>query len=407
MSVEEAVPEEFAGNVTADPVYFRIFFAAVTPDGALEYKDQTSENGAFSASFTQLTNASFATERLNASVTQEGYVALLAQDSGSGNLAYIRENRDENAPQRFADPLDLGKPAGVPSFNDTLLINGVTGRQNIFVTSSAPDNAIWWRFQNNNTVQMETIKVVPPGTTTPIEVTVPVEIPPGQPWADWQQMAGALRSLAATQNADGRIILTGINSDGVPYLNFQSTDRPLLPEGWEGWKDISGGLTGFEQLVLCIDGNALVHIFARIGNKIYMKAQDEVSSLDFSDWALFATFDAPVGSMAASNSSNGGIYLVALTLSGSDSPVFASYQTSSVETSWTAPRVIAHADGGSTLKLQPNANTLLSLFALDPVSNTASYLPQISLDHWSATWTSLGGPLSVSALTRDVTPNTQ
>jgi len=405
MSVEETAPEEFEGNVTADPSYFRVFFAATTPAGALEYKDQTQEDGGFAADFTQLTPTVYKPAPLNASVTQEGYVALLAADSASGNLTYIRESRNEDAPQRFADPVDLGKPDGVPDFLDTVLINGVTGRQNVFVTSSAAGNAIWWKFQNVNTIRKETVTVVPPGTDTPVEITVPIEVPPSQPWADWQQLPGGLCSITATQNADGRIILAGINADSVPYLNMQSSDRPLLPEGWLGWQDIADGLTGFEQLVCGLDGNALVHIFARIGSKIYMKSQTEVSANTFSGWSLFASFDAPVQTMTVSVSSNNGLYLAAQVGSGADSPVYAKYQTGGGDNNWSAAQIIAHVANDSALVLQPNADTSLSLFALETGTGNAAYLTQHTLAHWSANWEPLGGPLAAIALTQDITPN--
>ncbi|WP_269580824.1 hypothetical protein [Roseibium sp. Sym1] len=405
MSAEDTIPEEFEGVVTTAPSFFRIFFAAITPGGALEYKEQTQENGGYAADFTQLTQTTFKPAPLNASSTQEGYVALLAADGTTGNLTYIRESRNEDAPERFAPPQDLGKPDGVPDFLDTVLINGVTGRQNVFVTSSAAGNAIWWKFQNVNTVKKETVTVVPPGTETPVEITVPVEVPPSQPWADWQQLPGGLCSITACQNADGRIILAGINADSVPYMNMQSSDRPLLPEGWLGWKDIAGGLSGFEQLVCGIDGNALVHVFARIGSKIYIMSQTEVGAYDFTGWALFASFDAPVQTMTVSVSSNDGLYLAAQVGSGADSPVYAKYQTGGADNNWSAPQIIAHVANDSALVLQPNADTTLSLFALETGTGDAAVLNQISLAHWSAAWTPLGGPLAAIALTQDVTPN--
>lgn len=405
MSAEDTIPEEFEGVVTTAPSFFRIFFAAITPGGALEYKEQTQENGSYAADFTQLTQTTYKPAPLNASVTQEGYVALLAADSSTGNLTYIRESRNEDSPERFAPPQDLGKPDGVPDFLDSVLINGVTGRQNVFVTSSAAGNAIWWKFQNVNTVRKETVTVVPPGTETPVEITVPVEVPPSQPWADWQQLPGGLCSITATQNADGRIILAGINADAVPYMNMQSSDRPLLPEGWLGWQDIADGLTGFEQLACGIDGNALVHIFARIGSKIYMMSQTEVGANSFTGWALFASFDAPVQTMTVSVSSNDGLYLAAQVGSGADSPVYAKYQTGGADSNWSAPQIIAHVANDSALVLQPNANTNLSLFALETGTGNAAVLTQLSLAHWSATWTPLGGPLAAIALTQDITPN--
>ncbi|POF29616.1 hypothetical protein [Roseibium marinum] len=406
MSVEEAIPGEFEGIVHTAPSYFRIFVAAVSPDGELEYKDQKSENGPFYNYFTRLTQSAYATDRLNASVTQEGYVALLAQDAQSANLIYLHESNTPDAANRFADPEDLGKPDGVTGFTDTALINGLTGRQNIFATSSAAGNALWWKYQNVNRIEQKTITVVPPGTDTPIEITVPVEVPPDRPWSDWLQIPGALCSLAPVQNADGRIIMFGMDSDAVPYMNFQSSDHPFLPEKWEGWQDIRGGLTGFEQLVGCIDGNALVHVFARIGSRIYMKVQEEVSSNTFSEWVLFGSFSAPVHTMTVAVSSNDGLYLAAQVGSGPNSPVYGSYQTGGADRNWSALRIIAHVKSDSTLVLQSNADENLSLFALDSSSGNAFYLNQLSLDHWSAVWNSLGdNPLSAIALTQDITPN--
>ncbi|MEM5585250.1 hypothetical protein WNZ15_22530 [Roseibium sp. AS2] len=406
MSVEEAIPEMFEGTVQTAPSYFRIFLAAVTPNGELEYKDQQSENGPFYSYFTRLTEATFSTGHLAASVTQDGYVALLAQDAKSKDLVYLHESDEPNASNRFAVAENLGKPDGVAGFVETALINGLTGRQNIFATSSGSSNHLWWKFQNVNRIIQETITVTPPGSETPIEITVPVEVPPEQPWSDWQQIPGVLATLSPVQNADGRIIMFGMDSDAVPYMNFQSSDHPFLPEKWEGWQDIRGGLTGFEQLVTCLDGNAIVHVFARIGSKIYMKTQDEVSSTSFSEWCLFASFSEPVHTMTVAVSSNDGLYLAAQVGSGPDSPVYGAYQTGHSDRSWSAMQIIAHVTNDSRLVLQPNADANLSLFALDSSSGKATYVDQLSIGHWSAVWRGLNiTPLSTIALTQDITPN--
>ncbi|TNJ39622.1 hypothetical protein FGE21_18760 [Phaeobacter sp. B1627] len=405
MSVENANPEDFAGSANVEPSYFRIFFGAITSGGSLVYKDQTDQNVGFASDFKNLTTLSYLHDHLNASVSQDGYVSLLAVNSANDDLIYIHEARGDNVADRFADPLDLGKPDGVTGYLDTFLIKGVTGRANVFCTSSAPDNAIWWKYQNANTVKEETTTVVPPGTTDPIEVTAPVAAPPSQIWSDWQRLPGAVSTLTGTQNADGRIILTGLNDNNVPYMNIQSSIRPLLPEDWEGWEDISGGLTGFDQLVCDLGVNDLVHIFASIGSKIYMRVQLQVSVDKFSDWALFASFADPVHTMAIGTASNNALYLVAQVGSGANSPVYAKYQTPEADQQWSSPQIIAHVANDSALFLQPNADTNLDLFALETATGAASYLKQQTLAHWSATWVPLGTDLAAIALTEDVTPN--
>ncbi len=389
----------------APPSYTRIFFAGITGDGALDYIDQSGENGGFNSAPTRLSTLTFQPQHLNISLTQDGYLGVLAINAAGGTPTYIHENREASASTRFSAPLDLGLPSGVSTCLDTAMVNGVTGRLNVFLTSGDADNAIWWRFQNPNTVTEETLTVVPPGTETPVEITVPVEQPPTQLWGDWLQLPGALCQITTTQTGDNRILLAGINVAGSAYLTLQSSERPLVPEGWLAWQDISGGLTGFEQLLCATDGTALVHIFARIGTSIYMRVQDSVGSPSFSDWVLFATFPDAVGDMAVALSSVGGLYLVAQVGSGPGCPVYAKYQLGQGGPEWSTPQVIAQLSGDSTLALQANANTALSLFALDLGTGAASTLTQQSLAHWGIAWSGLAGSYATIAVKQDVTPN--
>ena len=121
--------------------------------------------------------------------------------------------------------------------------------------------------------------------------------------------------------------------------------------------------------------------------------------------ALFASFSEPVQTMALSVGSNDGLYLVAQVGSGAGSPVYSRYQMPGMTDQWSALQVIAHVAGDSLLVLQANADTNLSLFALDVATGDASYLTQQSLAHWSATWVPLGGQIASMALTQDITVN--
>ncbi|WP_420004420.1 hypothetical protein [Arenibacterium sp. LLYu02] len=403
--MSEKARETLAGGPGVQPSDTRIFFSGITADGGLDYIDQSDENGAFNSAATRLSALPFQPQHLNLSLTQDGYLGILAIDAARGTPTFIHENREASAPTRFSAPLDLGLPSGVSTCLDTALVNGVTGRLSVFLTSAASDNAIWWRYQNPNTITEETLTVVPPGTETPVEITVPVQQPPEQLWGDWQQLPGALCQITTTQNGDNRIVLAGINAAGSAYLTLQSSERPLLPEGWLAWQDISGGLSGFEQLLCATDGAALVHIFARIGTSIYMRVQTGVGSNSFSDWVLFAAFPDAVGDMAVALSSVGGLYLVAQVGSGPGFAVYAKYQLGCGGADWSTPQVIAQLTGDSTLALQANANTALSLFALDKATGVASTLTQHSLAHWNIAWTTLTGSYATIATAQDVTPS--
>lgn len=401
MSTEELVSTGQLANAADPGSYFRVFVAALDAQGHLGYKDQTSENGPFAEEFTALTSQTYTAATLQAGMTMNGYVAVLAEETGSNDLIYIREEPDGS--DRFGSPENLGVPASGGSSLATALIRGCDGLPNVFAIG--PDQTIWWKYKNPYSVREETITTTPPGTETPIEVTVPVRVPPAQPWSGWQQLPGALTSMSAVQNADGRIFLTGLNASQVPYLNMQTSDHPQLPEHWGGWQDISGGLTGFEQIEAAISGTALIHVFAKIGSKIYQRVQTQVDGPEFSGWVLLAAFDQPVASFAVGTSRNGGLYLAAQVGTGADSPVYGSCETMDADGSWTPPAVIAHADGPSRLVLQPNADLQLNLFALNTASGALAYISQLISDRWSATWTPLGASIAGFAVTNDITSN--
>ncbi|WP_417673772.1 hypothetical protein [Roseibium sp.] len=402
MSIDETIQEEILASGLVSPSYFRIFVGAIDGQGHLVYKDQVNENGPFADNFTQLTDNTYKPATLRAALTMEGYVSLIAEATGTQSLLYLAESPGSEATNRFRKPVDLGKPSSVSAFQDTVLLRGLNGLSNVFGLGA--DDTIWWKYKNSYTVGQETVTTIPPGTETPIEVTVAVAKPPTQPWSDWQQLPGALKTVRATNNADGRIILVGLNEAQVPYLNFQSSDRPFLPEGWEGWQDIQGSLSGFEQIEIAIDGDGFVYIFGRIGANIYKKVQTEMSGNVFTDWLLFAAFDLPIQTFAVGASSNDGLYLAAQVGSGAGSPIYGIRQTTGAHSAWTTPTVIAYAPGNLELNLYGEADQKLILFALDTESRELSYILQQLPDHWSANWTGLGSFVADFTVTHDITP---
>ena len=262
----------------------------------------------------------------------------------------------------------------------------------------------WWKFQNAPVIKLETFSAIPPGTDKAVDVTAQTKVPPSQIWSDWQQIPGTMKSLRALNNADGRLILTGLDGANVPFINFQAGLRPFLPEKWEGWQDMQGGLSGFEQIEIGMDAGGIVHLFARIGARIYSRYQAEVSQTDFTPWVLFAAYDAPVHDFTLGTDKDGGLYLVAQVGSQSDSPLYASFQTGSTPAAWSGPKVIGHGEPADKLVLRPNADMELSLFALSSGSGALGYVDQVSADHWTAVWTGLGSGYRGYAVTCDITP---
>ena len=401
MSVEDDTLPHTPLLDALSPTYFRLFVAVIDEKANLAYKDQCAENGAFAADFTTLAGNSDLAP-LDAGITMDGYVAILAQQNGAQDLMYYTENRGDSG-QRFADPVNLGRPAAISAFQMTSLIRGLDGLPNVF--GIANDQSIWWRYQNTYTVGTETIEVVPPGTTTPVEVTASFPMPPAEPWSDWIQIPGALETVTAANNADGRLILVGLNADKVAYLNVQSSTDPFTPEAWDGWTDISGELSGFAKIAIAFDGNERIYVFASIGANIYKKAQTQTGVNSFTDWVLFASFDETISDFAIGMGANGGLYVAAQVGSGDNSPVYGIRQTGGNPAVWSAPKVIARLAGSNLLNLHAQANGQLLLFAQNVDAQTLQYVVQLMPDHWSATWTALGSGIASYAVSVDITPN--
>ncbi|WP_019962359.1 hypothetical protein [Woodsholea maritima] len=395
--------ELFALPTGRSSVYFRSFLAAINEQNQLVHKEQVTENGPFEDSFTTLSGATYHANTLQASITGEGYVAILAQGQSDNNLYYICESASAGT-QRFNGPVNLGHPDGVTDFTSTVMLRGFTGLPNVFVTDATGSQSIWWKYANTYTIKKETVTVTPPGTDEPIEVTAEEQVPPAQAWSDWQEIPGSLAQLTAGNNADGRIILAGINGDQVPYINIQTQRDPLLKPEWQGWQDIAEGLSGFEQLVVAIDGFALVHIFARIGKCLYKKVQTQVNKDEFSPWVLFASFPDTLYTFTVGVNADNGLYVVAQVGSGAQSPLYGWHQNGANNV-WSTPSVIAHVPGDGSLSLEPQADLTLNLYSYDQAGHSASFINQTQPDHWSPSWSALGSGLASIAVTHDITPN--
>ena len=408
MSVEETFEDATPVIPNASPAYYRIFVAVVLSDGSLAYTDQVSENGPFSGNGTPLSDDKFVAAGLCASTTLDGYVSLIAQAKDTHDLTYFAERKQDEGGSRFVDPVNLGKPATVSSSTTAILTDGFNGLANVFALSADPDNSIWWKYQNPPTITSTTETVTPPGTDTPVEVTADVRVPPSEPWSDWMQIPGAMTSITATNNADGRLILAGLKSEIYPYLNFQDGDDPLSVDSWSGWNPlVDGSVVSVEQLELAMDARSIVHIFARNGSRIYMKTQTQVSKNAFTDWVLFADFEDAIQTIAVSNNDDGSLYVAVHVGTGMDSPIYTMHQSASTPGHWTTPRraIYMREAGGTAVSLFPNADMQLSMFVCNLSTQKLNYTMQAAGEFWQAGWTPLGEKVVNFSVTQDVTPS--
>jgi len=196
-----------------------------------------------------------------AGLTGDGRVAVVAQPSSAPGVLYIDQNL-KTPNQQWNAPVNLGKPASVTAFNFLATATDAAGRVEVFGTDTA--HKIWWKYQNPNRIVKKSVTITPPGTKTPITVSVDEVEPPATPWSDWLQMPGELSQLKALRNADGRIILFGINPQNHLYRNEQRVAKALQPSDWTGWVQMDNTVSGTifpRSMAPVLDAAGAVNLF--------------------------------------------------------------------------------------------------------------------------------------------------
>ncbi|KZL12668.1 hypothetical protein PsAD2_03975 [Pseudovibrio axinellae] len=406
MSIEEIIPEFFSPPEEQPSAYFRIFIAAINRDGNLAYTEQMAQDGKFSKEFKPLTNLAYDHETLSAFTTANGDVALLAKQADKDSLVYVSEKRNGTSTDRFFAPYDLGMPPDATALRYTEVIHGLNGKVNIFAGNTSDDGQLWWKYQNPNVIKEEIQYVTPPGSNEPIEVHAQVEAQPDVPWSAWHPISAYMEMLSSANNADGRIILAGLDSEGIPYLNFQSSQDPFAEESWLGWQDISGGNLSLSDIKIANDTDGRVYLFGVAGKSVYLKHQMQLGQDQFTPWMHFSRFDKSVSQLLLGMTADGGIYFLAKTGDQKRSLLYGCHQIPGELNLWTQPAVIETCGGDSILAMHPNANSKLSLFAFSPRDQQLSYSTQASPGFWEV-FSSIGGPVTNFAVTADITPNSE
>jgi hypothetical protein len=163
----------------------RLMVVAVGNTSRLVYKAQTKPSGPWEANWSPIdTTQTYGW--IAAAIAGDGRVAVAAQRApGPAGVSYIIEAPDSLVVQRWNPPVDLGKPAAATNVSWLTLVADAGGRLEVFaldVIGTDPSGArIWWKYQNPNRIVQKQIQVTPPGTKTPITVTVEESVPPATP----------------------------------------------------------------------------------------------------------------------------------------------------------------------------------------------------------------------------------
>jgi hypothetical protein len=253
--------EAAAANKTRQPFFIelsRLMAVAIKASSSqLVYKAQTKPNGPWQSNWTPI-DSTQTYGLMTAAITGDGRVAVVAQPSSPTALFFIVETPDTVGPEEWSAPVNLGKPAGVNAFSNLAMTYDVDARMEVFGTDTG--GGIWWKYQNPNRIVQKTVTITPPGTQTPITVTVDEIAPPPTPWSDWMQLPGGLSQITALRNADGRIILFGLNN-GRLFRSEQRVAQALQPADWSGWVRMDNGTGLFLAMAPALDSAGAVNFF--------------------------------------------------------------------------------------------------------------------------------------------------
>ncbi|MBC01231.1 MAG: hypothetical protein CML67_17000 [Rhodobacteraceae bacterium] len=375
----------------------------------LAWRAQVSPNGPWSSDWTAVTDGSYAT--LGAGLTADGRVAIAAERQDHTAIDFIDEAGDGAGPvQSWNAPVSLGMPTGVSQIHQICLIGDAAGRISVFALASTGD--LWWIQQNPDTVVEETIQITPPGASEPITITVPVAQAPAQVWGNWQSFGSEkLAFFRAASNADGRILLVGVESDPNSrkvLVNQQTKPLTLTPEEWTGWTRIDNAASGPGTLTptAVLDREGALNIFM-IGkdDDVVQIRQQPPGALTWSPWIRPGMVDKTLVNLTSAFDASGNVVLVA---QDENKAVYANQQIDAIFQQWRGWQKIGISQGFGEADMNYSADGRLFYFQGSSSDGTIACLAEATLEatSWEAGWTQLAGsgfqkPFQV---VRDLTP---
>ncbi|QND57603.1 VCBS repeat-containing protein [Mesorhizobium huakuii] len=386
----------------------RLMVVAIdTAAGRLIQKAQTAPNGPWPADWSIIAPGTFV--QMTAGLTKDGRVAVVAQLSGTTNLSVITEDANQIGPiDKWSAPQNIGAPPIATSYQKLSMANDADGRIEIFVTDNQGN--IWWIYQNPDQIVQVQKTITPPGTKTPIVVTVDERVPPAKEWSDWLQIPGGLVSVRAIRQADGRIALFGINSGLHLYRCQQSTAEALKVADWTQWVQIdTTGTGGFTEMAPIVGPLGATNLFALTQSGQVLHTRQKPAGTDsWSPWAMTEYSRVAKYTLAAGIEGNGDIMLVA-----SDQQHVHSFnaQYDAATQNWSGWRDFNASGANTRLTLDYNADGRVALFSLmsggAPNDNSLWTLSQMNIDstEWEDAWVSLASSnVNQAIVVRDLTP---
>ncbi|WP_322417150.1 hypothetical protein [Mesorhizobium huakuii] len=374
--------------------------------GRLIQKAQDAPNGSWPSAWSIIAPGAWVI--MTAGLTKDGRVAVVAQPSGTTNLSFITEDANQIGPvDKWNPPVGIGAPPGAASYQKLTMANDADGRIEIFLTDN--QGRIWWIYQNPDQIVQVQKTITPPGSSTPIVVTVDELVPPAKPWSDWQQLTGQLVAVTAIRQADGRIALFGINSGLHLYRCQQAKPQALKVADWTGWVQIDTTQTGgFTEMAPVIGPLGATNLFALTQNgQVLHTRQQPAGSDTWTQWATTGYSRVPKYTLAAGIQGDGDIVLVS-----SDQQRVHEFnaQWDAYTQNWSGWRDFGASIYATRLTLNYNADGRLALFSLMIMpdgTNGLWTINQMGIDssEWEYAWTNLTNDnLKQIVVVRDLTP---
>ncbi|MDF3152681.1 hypothetical protein P3C58_11875 [Mesorhizobium sp. XAP10] len=373
--------------------------------GQLIQKAQLSPDGPWPSAWSFIAPGAWVI--MTAGLTRDGRVAVVAQPSGTTNLSFITEDANQIGPvEKWTAPMSIGTPPGATSYQKLSMARDADGRIEVFVTDN--QGRIWWIYQNPDQIVQVQKTITPPGTTTPIVVTVEVPAPPAKPWSDWIQIPGGLVTVSAIRQGDGRIALFGINSNLHLYRCQQAKARALKAADWTGWVQIDTTQTGgFIEMAPVIGPLGATNLFALTqSGQVLHTRQMPAGSDTWTQWATPGYSRASNLALAAGIQGDGDIVLVA----ADQHFLQFNAQWDAYTQNWSGWRDFGASLRSTRLTLNYNADGRLALFSLARMpdgTNGLWTINQMGIDssEWEYNWTSLtDNNLKQIVVVRDLTP---
>lgn len=408
----QAGPAPVYQNMAAGTPFFELSRLMVvgidSAKGQLIQKAQTAPNGPWPDAWSPIAPGAWII--MTAGLTKDGRVAVVAQPSGTTNLSFITEDANQIGPiDKWNAPVSIGAPPGATSYQKLTMANDVDGRIEIFLTDN--QGRIWWIYQNPDQVVQVQKTITPPGSKTPIVVTVDVLAPPAKPWSDWQQLTGQLVAVTAIRQGDGRIALFGINSGLHLYRCQQAKPQALKVADWTGWVQIDTTQTGgFSEMAPVIGPLGATNLFALTqSGQVLHTRQQPAGSDTWTQWATTGYSRVPKYTLAAGIQGDGDIVLVS-----SDQQRVHEFnaQWDAYTQNWSGWRDFGISLYSTRLTLNYNADGRLALFSLIAMpdgTNGLWTINQMVIDssEWEYAWTNLTTDnLKQIVVVRDLTPPT-